>query len=145
MGDDSLYTYKRAILYRPSLSIRIISSEKHLNFAARVLHFYRDSSATASFLTMLRNLRQSCRADINEITPSKTPPETNTDKRSANLLKSSSFRDILKRGNEEVLIAVMGVTGSGKSYFCHTATGGDIFRVSDELDSCMCIIKVGIR
>jgi Fe-S cluster assembly ATPase SufC len=64
---------------------------------------------------------------------------------SSNPPKSSNFREILKRGDEEILIAVMGVTGSGKSYFCHTATGSDIFRVSDELDSCMCIVKVDAR
>jgi Fe-S cluster assembly ATPase SufC len=57
---------------------------------------------------------------------------------------SFNVRDILKRGDEEILIAVMGVTGSGKSYFCHAATGSDNFRVSDELDSCMYIVRVNV-
>ena len=37
---------------------------------------------------------------------------------------------------EEILIAVMGVTGSGKSYFCRAATGDDGIVVGDGLESC---------
>jgi hypothetical protein len=36
----------------------------------------------------------------------------------------------------EILIAVMGVTGSGKSYFCRSATGNDDIEVGDGLESC---------
>ena len=88
---------------------------------------------------MLRNLRQYCQTDISAITSSKTP-----DKCSANPPMPFNVREILQRGDEEILIAVMGVTGSGKSYFCHAATGSDKFRVSDELDSCMYIFRVNV-
>jgi hypothetical protein len=36
----------------------------------------------------------------------------------------------------EILIAVMGVTGSGKSYFCRSATGNDDIVVGDGVQSC---------
>ena len=36
----------------------------------------------------------------------------------------------------EILIAVMGVTGSGKSYFCRAATGDGKIKVGDGLESC---------
>ena len=39
-------------------------------------------------------------------------------------------------GAGEILIAVMGVTGSGKSYFCRAATGDDCIVVGDGLESC---------
>jgi hypothetical protein len=38
--------------------------------------------------------------------------------------------------NGEILIAVMGVTGSGKSYFCRSATGDNDIMVGDGLESC---------
>jgi ABC-type lipoprotein export system ATPase subunit len=42
----------------------------------------------------------------------------------------------LRGGDREILIAVMGVTGSGKSYFCRAATGDDDIEVGDGLESC---------
>ena len=40
-------------------------------------------------------------------------------------------------GEGEILVAVMGVTGSGKSHFCRAATSDDSIGVGDGLDSCI--------
>jgi hypothetical protein len=50
---------------------------------------------------------------------------------------SNKARPVSKPGDEEILIAVMGVTGSGKSYFCRSATGYDDIEVGHGLESCM--------
>ena len=40
--------------------------------------------------------------------------------------------------NEQILIAVLGVTGAGKSSFINRATESSVLEVGDDIESCQC-------
>jgi len=47
------------------------------------------------------------------------------------------LRTTLKSVNDEVLVAVIGLTGSGMSDFCHSATGYDDNGANEKHEPCM--------
>ena len=56
--------------------------------------------------------------------------------------KPSSTNAGTPRGKEKILVAVMGVTGAGKSTLIRTATGRDDVIVGDGLKSCTLTLRL---
>ena len=77
-----------------------------------------------------------------EVRPKSTNARSSTAPRSGpNIAKAEPRPAIpgpanVRPGAGDILIAVMGVTGSGKSHFCRAATGDDDIDVGDGLESC---------
>jgi hypothetical protein len=71
-----------------------------------------------------------------QIEPSPIQPKsTNISPNTTTKIKSPNPTKV-GPGDGEILIAVMGVTGSGKSHFCRSATRDDDIKVGDGLESC---------
>ena len=98
-------------------------------------------STNARFLTAMKPKTNTTKTEPQPIVPASNREYRPTLKPTPTLAKSRSLQILpkplkVRPGEGEILIAVMGVTGSGKSYFCRAATGDGDIHVGDGLESC---------
>ena len=101
----------------------------------------RPKSTNARSSTIPRPRPNTAKTEPQPILPTSNRRYGPTPKSTPRLTKSESLQILPKSlkarpGEGEILIAVMGVTGSGKSYFCRAATGDGDIHVGDGLESC---------